>query len=189
MNALLNSLKDQVTQDTIIVDDTSEEFRIAKQTNEGFLKKLINPYREDELDFSSFTIKNIPSKWTDFDSRYFYGINDGSVHCKKSGKGDTRVSWDANLTTSGDYDVYYYVPQMHQLQIPAIREIYAVNDFHFFINNENGTEETVFNFKDAKEGWNYLGTYRFASDKAHIELTDKSKGNLVYADAVKFVKK
>ena len=179
-----------VSPDTIIVDDSSEGFEISKQLNEGFLKKLIKPEKEDELNFSSFNIRNIPARWSDFDGEHFYGVNEGSVHCKKSGKGDAKVSWDANLPSAGEYDVYYYTPSLRYLQIPnPFREIYIVKDFHFFISSENGTEEATLNFKDTKEGWAHIGTYRFSSNKAHVELTDESKGDMVYADAVMFVRK
>ena len=42
--------------------------------------------------------------------------------------------------------------------------------------------------EEAKEGWTYLGTYYFSEGATKVELTDKSKGKIVYADAVKWVK-
>lgn len=51
------------------------------------------------------------------------------------------------------------------------------------------TGKFLFALVHCKTRWTYLGTYYFSSNRAHIELTDKSKGNLVYADAVMFVKK
>jgi len=37
-------------------------------------------------------------------------------------------------------------------------------------------------------GWNLLGSYYFSQGKAKIEITDKTNGNLIVADAVKWVK-
>ena len=42
---------------------------------------------------------------------------------------------------------------------------------------------------DSAEGWNYLGSYYFSAGKNKIELSNKSKGRIVVADAVKWVKK
>lgn len=175
--------------DTIIVDDTSDNFKIVSQSYEGFIKKLFKPYNEDELDFSSFNTRNISNRWTDYDAEHFYGVNEGSIHSKKSGDGSSKVSWDANLPSEGEYDVFYYTPDIQYLKITSLKVIYAVDDFHFFINSDKGTEEAVLKFVDVKDRWTYLGTYNFSSAKAHVELTDKSKGDLVYADAIKFVRK
>jgi len=57
------------------------------------------------------------------------------------------------------------------------------------ITCDKNIEKATLNFRDAANNWTYLGTYDFPSNKAHIELTDKSKGKLVYADAVMFIRK
>lgn len=179
-----------VSPDTVIVDDLDQNFKIVSQPLESFLKKYLNNKNEDELGFSGFNYRNPPSRWSGCDQDKFYGENDRTVCYKKSGKGNAKVSWDANLPVSGEYDIYYYVPSLDLFKIPSLnKEIYNVDDFHFFVTHESGVEEVVLNMLETKEGWNYLGTFRFSSDKAHVELTDKSKGDLVYADAVKFVKK
>jgi hypothetical protein len=100
------------------------------------------------------------------------------------------VMWKINLTSDSEYDVYYHTPDISYFKIPdPLIEKYTVKDFHFFITHENRTDEVTLNYKDVKEDWTLLGTYRFSSDTARVELTDKSKGNLVYADAVKFVRR
>jgi hypothetical protein len=41
--------------------------------------------------------------------------------------------------------------------------------------------------KNVENGWNHLGTYYFTSDTALVELSNKSKLKMVFADAVKLV--
>ena len=60
-----------------------------------------------------------------------------------------------------------------------------VEDFHFTIHHEDGVDEVELNAASADAGWNEIGTFYFSEGKAVIELSDKSKGRIVYADAVK----
>ena len=48
-----------------------------------------------------------------------------------------------------------------------------------------GVDEVDLDAASADEGWNVLGTFYFSKGKALIELSDESKGRLVFADAVK----
>ena len=49
-------------------------------------------------------------------------------------------------------------------------------------------DEVSVDFVKAEMGWNLLGSYYFSQGKAKVEITDKTNGNLVVADAVKWVK-
>jgi len=39
-----------------------------------------------------------------------------------------------------------------------------------------------------ESGWNYLGTFHISSPETKVVLTNKSTGDMVFADAVKWVK-
>jgi hypothetical protein len=41
--------------------------------------------------------------------------------------------------------------------------------------------------EDAQDGWNYLGTFSISSDTARVDLTNKTAGDIIFADAVKWV--
>ncbi|NIA32100.1 MAG: hypothetical protein GWP06_19600 [Actinobacteria bacterium] len=45
------------------------------------------------------------------------------------------------------------------------------------------------NPKKSEEGWTFLGTFYMSAGDAKIELTNKSNGRTVIADAVKWVKR
>ena len=58
----------------------------------------------------------------------------------------------------------------------------------FGLTNE-GSEEVEFTLRNPEEGWNKLGAFHFPGDTATIELSNKTNGRRVFADAVKWVRK
>ena len=62
-------------------------------------------------------------------------------------------------------------------------------DYHYQISHDDGMEEVAFEDEEAGDGWNYLGTFYFSEGSAKVELTNKSEGRLLIADAVKWVKR
>jgi hypothetical protein len=62
-----------------------------------------------------------------------------------------------------------------------------IQDFHFIIHYSNGTEKVTLDAARAEPGWNLLGTFYLIQGKNLVELTDRSNGKLIYADAVKWV--
>ena len=57
------------------------------------------------------------------------------------------------------------------------------------VYHSKDTEKVTIDFSDPKAGWTYIDTYKLSEGTAKIELTDESEGRIVFADAVKWVKK
>ena len=115
-----------------------------------------------------------------------------------AGKGDNKVSWTADIPQSSRYDIYYYVSQAGsqgmrgQASPQGMRgrgenREKITDDFHFFIHNDDGVDEVKLDVSNPQEGWNQLGTYYISKGPATVELSDLSRGRIVFADAVKWV--
>ena len=63
----------------------------------------------------------------------------------------------------------------------------ASGEYNFTIYGDEGAQQSTLDNNNAEAGWNNLGTYYFTSDTALIELSNKSKLRMVFADAVKLV--
>jgi len=90
--------------------------------------------------------------------------------------------------------VFFAIPPLYTIQQPGPSRIKEpAKDFHFRIHHEKGIEEISLDVAALYEkeyvGWTSLGTYSFSGDHAWIELSDESKGKLVFADAIKWVKR
>ena len=60
--------------------------------------------------------------------------------------------------------------------------------FHLIVYHDDGTDEVTLSVADSEDNWNFLGTYYISEGTAKVEMTDESKGRVVFADAVKWVK-
>jgi len=63
-----------------------------------------------------------------------------------------------------------------------------VTEYHYFVHHDDGVDEIQFEGSQSPEGWNLLGTFHISAGQTEVELSNKSKGPVVVADAVKWVK-
>ena len=119
----------------------------------------------------------------------FYGGHIRSAHFISGGSGDLKATFTAALANSGHYDIYYHVSRITSPWRRHRGEDHDENygKHHFLIYHDDGVEETELDLNDASDGWNYLGSYYISGGEAKIELTNKSEGRVVIADAVKWV--
>jgi len=61
-------------------------------------------------------------------------------------------------------------------------------DFHFTVQREGGAEEVELDVDDVEYGWLFLGAYHYGIGSYTLELSDQTRGRMVYADAMKWVK-
>ncbi len=178
---------------TVIVDNEDPGFEVHTYESESFLKKLLNLSDDEKQEYMGLRQWRPPTKWSNALRGEFYGKYRHSAHYIGSGKGENRVSWKAELPSSGRYDLYYQV-----IELPSMRRMRgmrgrpdgegenSLKDFHFVIHHDDGAEELKVDMDGAEQGWYLLGTFYFSQGTATVELTDQSKGLLVYADAVKW---
>jgi len=174
---------------SIIIDNESPGFEIRSRSSEGFLKKMVTSTTAEEEEYTGIQFWNLPRRWKATTSGEYYGDFRHSVHFIRAGKGENSVAWNAELHQSGRYSVSYYVSKTRTPRMRRFRDRNRQNfveDFHFTIHHDDGTEEVELDINSATEGWYDMGTYYFSQGPAIIELTDRSKGRMVYADAVKW---
>jgi len=129
---------------------------------------------------------NPPIKWGAVTHSEFYGKYIRSAFYTKAGTGERKASWTANLKEPGYYDVYFHVhkPRKWGRHADRIRNKYKV-----MVHHEEGVDEVVVDVENVENGWNYIGTYYITqADSARVEFDNQSGGNLVFADAVKWIK-
>ncbi len=179
----------------IIVDNEDDGFFINDQPFQSYFKRLIhgdNPVQEKS--FGRFTWWSPATQWTLIKNASFYGKYIHSAYYIKSGDGKTIINWQANLPADGLYDVYSYMfdKQTFWRRRGRDRENSRSNatfgDFIYTIHHSAGSEQVILDAQNAADGWNFLGTYYFPKGEATIDLSDKSNGQLVVADAIKWIK-
>ncbi|MFC1538178.1 hypothetical protein ACFL6H_02030 [Candidatus Latescibacterota bacterium] len=175
----------------IIVDNEDSGFQIVTQPTQSFLIELLQKKTDDNGNFS-INVWNPPNKWSAAVHSDFYGIYKHSAYYIKSGSGEQKVQWEADIPENGKYDIFYNTPVINDLVMrfegsDDTRRIKNIDDLNFTVYHDDGIDEI--NLTEFAGGWTYIGTFYFSKVNAKVELTDKSKGKIVYADAIRWVKK
>jgi hypothetical protein len=62
-------------------------------------------------------------------------------------------------------------------------------ELRYIVHHDDGADEVEIDTKGIEAGWVPLGTYYLSAGKTEVELTNKTSGRIVIADAVKWVKR
>jgi hypothetical protein len=180
----------------IIVDNTDSSFQVYNQNYQSILKKWILGRNEKPQDvYETFRFWNLPKRWTLFKNGRLYGKYINSAYYIKSGEGKKKAVWEADISKAGLYDVYCYSIDYSSLMEGRRRRHNrndhgsTVQDFNYTVYSDAGADNVKIDMGSSYVDWTLLGSYYFSKGTARVELSDKSKGEVVVADAVKWVKK
>ena len=113
------------------------------------------------------------------------------------GDGSRRVTYAAELPAAGRWRVEIHVPSL--LPIPAgdgpprdaqDNEGFGLNlgSYDLELRNAGSSRPIDFDAEGAGVGWAVLGDFDLAQGTVEVELSDDTTGNVVAADAVRFVR-
>ncbi|MFC2096996.1 hypothetical protein ACFLSI_01550 [Bacteroidota bacterium] len=190
---IIEDYKGTQSPDEIIVDNEDSGFEVHNTVTENFLKKLLNITPDEGEKYPAIFTWRPPVEWQATTNSNFYGKYIRSGHYVKSGAGENFVSWEANITKAGNYDIYTYInPMAGRMRMGRGRDggNEKNNDqYHYKIYHDDGEEEAILEIGSAEAGWNFLGSFYLSPDKAKVELTNESTGSVVIADAIKWQKR
>jgi hypothetical protein len=169
--------------DEIIVDNEDSGFSYQQVTNQALLKSVVNKNRQPRYKYSRIRFWNPDREWKAVLRSEFYGQSVHSAFYTRGGTGERKAVWKALLPESASYDVYFY---MNKFTFGWRRNNKAA-DYNITVFHDAGTEKINQSSEGLDQGWFYLGTFQI-SDTARVELSNKSNGDMVFADAVKWVK-
>lgn len=179
--------------DEIIVDNEDSTFSVLGFKQDTFLKRFISSRfgsSKDDEKYIGFFWWDPPNRWRATTNSDYLGEFIHSAHYIKSGDGEKKVAWRANLTENGNYDVYFYLQRTEVRSFgPGGRRENPVENLNYYVYHDDGVEHIDFRTGSGTGGWNYLGSFYFSSGETKVELSDESEGRLVVADAVKWVKR
>ncbi len=173
-----------LTENEIIVDNESENFEFIQDLKKSYLKSLIDENREEGYKYSGIRFWSPPAEWKSVIRSGFYGKYVRSALYTKAGQGERTAIWNASLDQGGQYDVYCHI---NKININTRRESKKSN-YNFKVYHDDGIEEMTLSDEELEDGWNYLGTFFMSPENAKVELTNKSIGKMIFADAIKLVK-
>jgi hypothetical protein len=191
-------------EDGLVVDNEDPGFSTISGMKTSFLKKLLQRRDpEDTERYIGFRFRNPPTVWRPTIMEEFYGAERHSAVYISAGAGSAKAVWKVQIPENGNYDIYAYCPSTRlpfmqrggggrggdrgsQQQNPQNA---VVDDQQYIVHHEDGADKVDVDIKNAQEGWTLLGTYYLSAGQTEVELTNKSNGRIVIADAVKWVKR
>ncbi len=182
---IIAETSDQGAYASIIVDNEDPGFGMKAQETRKALFGLLDPDGNGAGEYIDMSFRNPPNRWRPTAGTDFYGTYRLSSHFIRSGSGEQKVSWTADLRESGVYDIYYYIPGFgDRFRGGWLRDI--MRDFHFTVHHADGTDDITIDAAGTSKGWFLLGSFYFDAGESTVELSNKSDGRMVFADAVRW---
>ena len=183
----------------IILDNEDSGFKLSIPKSNSLIQKIFMPSANDsqsalvlrkngktkEFKYKGMVNWNFPVEWTLTTNEQFYGKQIRSAYYLKGGAGDRKATWNVAIKLPGYYKVLAYIPKIrrgwgHDEKVDE--------EYHFTVFHDDGQDNQVVNMKDNDSGWMEIGSYHLSPDTVKIELSNLSKAQTIFADAVKLVK-
>lgn len=171
--------------DDIIVDNEDEGFRFNQNENKAFLKSLISKKTQSKWKYSGFRFWSPPEKWESFLRSNGYGKYVNSAVYTRAGAGERNAVWKALIRNQGFYEVSFYYINQENYYWGGKRK---GTDYNLLVHHDGGVDKIVLKSNEMEDGWNSLGVFYFSSGFAEVELSNRSNGTYIIADAVKWTK-
>ena len=190
-------------ENEIIVDNEDPGFSYVELHSTGRLKDLLGISGEKRDSYGEMFSWWAPEYWQKTVQSQYYGKFIKSAHYTRSGAGERTASWTAKLDGPGYYNVYTWLAGGRAPGGPGggpqggggnfegrggRTRNNPMQDLHYFIHHDAGSDEVTVEFENAENGWNHLGSYYFSGDSASVEISNLSEGRTVAADAIRWVK-
>ncbi|HEX2394783.1 MAG TPA: hypothetical protein VHI78_05515 [Bacteroidales bacterium] len=166
----------------IIADNEDSGFRYYQALSQAYLKSLVRKNKSDRYKYTSIWW-NPPREWRAVLRSEFYGNYIRSAYYTRGGTGERTAVWKAFLPEAGTYDVYYHVNRVNS----GWRQNNRAANYSLTVYHDQGADKINHGTENNDPGWNYLGTWYISSDTARVDVSNKTNGELIFADAVKWV--
>ncbi len=167
----------------VIADNEDDYFDYIQVMSQAYLKSLVDKKKKDKYKYSAIWW-NAPREWKAVLRSEFYGDYIHSAFYTRGGSGERTATWRTPLPEEGMYDIYFHV---NKVNVGWSRNNRTA-DYNLTIYHDQGVEKVNYTPENADPGWHYIGTWYFTSDTGRVDISNKSNGSSVFADAVKWVK-
>jgi ABC-type transport system involved in multi-copper enzyme maturation permease subunit len=168
-------------ENEIIADNEDDYFSYQQALSQAYLKSLVSRKKGDRYKYTSIWW-NPPRDWRAVLRSEFYGDYVRSAYYTRGGSGERTATWKAALPDKGTYDVYFHVDK-----VSGWRRNNRAANYNLTVYHDQGEDKINHSTENADPGWNYIGSWYISSDTARLDVSNKTNGEMVFADAVKWV--
>ena len=169
--------------EAIYVDDLDEGFTVRGNTK---LEVRSNVLLEDELDegLPEFIAFWPPPVWSRSHSYHGWGKYRRTVALVASGPGDQTASFTTTLPHAGRWRLAYH---LWIVESPAgLFGRFVPGEYEMTLVAKGGRRAIGFDSTASTYGWNELGEFDLEAGAVSLEVSNKTTGNVVFADAIRW---
>jgi hypothetical protein len=172
---------DRPGDELITVDDLDQGFSITE--GDGRRGVRLDSRTEDENLDQGLPAQNLgapPARWSRFASASAWGRYRHTTAAVRPGAGKKLAVFTAELPHAGSWEL-----EMH---LPSKRRFFARSwgEWSLEIVDGSGRNQVSFDSNAASQGWNSVGAFEVDGGEVSVELSDKAKGQVVVADAIRW---
>ena len=169
--------------EAIYVDDLDQGFSVRGQTK---LEYSTNPLLEDELDegLPEFVAFRPPPVWSRSHSYHGWGRYRRTVALVASGAGDQAAVFTATLPDDGRWRLAYHLWPVKSTGGMFQRFVPGAYDMTLVANGKRRAVE--FDATASTNGWNDVGEFDLEAGPVSLEVSNRTTGNVVFADAIRW---
>jgi len=173
----------------IVIDDLDPGFEVEQRRDDTRLGGSSRGPTGREMDRGLPTWTREPGEWTRASIPTGWGKYRRTVAGAQAGDGTHVAVFSAELTRPGRWQLDFHVPARQS----PLRSGFFVPNFgmlgSFDLTLVDGDTETpiAFDGNEAAVGWNKLGAYDLDSRTVRLEISSRTDGEMVIADAIRWI--
>jgi len=165
----------------VVVDDLDEGFQVTEGEDATGLRlgaRARDVETDEGLPFQLFG--GLPSTWSRMINVQCFGKYRHTMAVVKSGSGNRKAIFTAPIPSAGEWDLEIHMTNKDRFGRAAWG--------NWEMNVVHGSKPTQVNFDSGAgtQGWNLVGTFDLPEGKVEVELSDKTDGRVVVADAIRW---
>ncbi|MFC1538701.1 hypothetical protein ACFL6H_04695 [Candidatus Latescibacterota bacterium] len=183
---------------TIVVDNLDEGFEIISESEDkSDDNKNASLYKFGQYpdDFIASVPSMPPQRWGKAVFETAYGMKATACYTK-NGDGEGCVAWNAEISEEGNYDLEFFLADFSRgiMRFASgpnviVEKKTMLGEYNLTVKHAGQDNSVTFIPNETQPGWQYVSSFDLSPGKVCVELSNKSTGMLVYADAIRWVKK
>ena len=174
----------------IVIDDLHRGFTVETRGEPTNLKTWLaitaDPARR-QLDEGLPRVTRTPGEWSRTTLATSWGKYRHTVAGAVAGDGSQVAVFTAELPGPGQWQLDYHLPNPES-DIQGVPRAYGALGSYDMTLVVDGKKITVtFDGAAAEAGWNKLGEFEFSSTSVRLEVSSRTDGEMVIADAIRWV--
>jgi len=176
-------LETRLQNDRIVIDDLDDQFYVEDALNSDSLR-VSSTDSARQLDNGLPVVKDpYPANWSRKPIESAWGKYRKTTAYIGAGDGAQKAIFPAQITEPGLWQIEIHLPNVKALQFKKL------GDMEVTVTTPDSSRKVDFNTSLGNAGWNKIGEFTLPKGVTKVEISSKTTGKVVFADAVAWSKK